>query len=76
MVIFNEWFEAFIFIGVFSVIIIIPCIIIAKIGKGLIDQLGLHPSNAPIIHLSIIYKLLITEIFSFSALIVFLAYFS
>lgn len=76
MVIFNLWTEAFIFSLVYSIIIIIPCIIIAVIGKKLIDQLGQNPSNAPLIQMGIVAKLIAVEVVTFFFLISFYFVFS
>ena len=76
MVIFNLWTEAFIFSLIYSTVIIVPCILIAMMGKKLIDDLGRFPSNAPFIQMGVVYKLIFVELITFSLLIGFYFVFS
>ena len=63
--------EAFIFVIIFAVLMSIPCIGIAWVGKGMIDKLGKFPSKTPTIQMSIILKLAFVEIVSFTLLLLF-----
>jgi len=53
---FNLWAESVIFMTVFSVIIIVPCILVALIGRDMIDQIGYFPTKTPIIQILIHHK--------------------
>lgn len=76
MVAFDLWSESFIFIGFFAVIVIIPCVIVTLIGRGLINRLGQYPSKTPVIQLSIIIPLILTELFTFVLFIGFYQFFT
>ncbi len=76
MVTFNLWGESFIFAAVYSVIIIVSCVIAALIGRKMITQLGLYPTQTPAIQMSVILKLVTLEIVTFTCLIVFYRFFS
>ena len=73
---FEYWYEGFIFIGIFFILILIPCIGVAIIGYQMIQKLGHFPSKTPAIQMSIIAQLVITEIISFSLLLLFYHIFS
>ena len=76
MVEFNLWRESFIFASVYSFIIIVPCILVAILGKKMINQLGNYPTQTPYIQLDIVLQLIIIEIVTFTLLIGFLQFFS
>ncbi len=76
MVAFDLWKEAFIFAIVFAPIIIIPCVLVALMGRKMIDQLGRYPTQTPIIQMSIFWKLVVVEIITFFCLIAFFQFFS
>ena len=69
MVPFNLWREALIFGLVYSVIIIVPCVVIAIMGTRLINELGRYPSKTPAIQMSVLIPLIITEIVTFAFLL-------
>ena len=71
MVEFSLWREAFVFACIYGVIITVPCIIVAIIGSKMLEQLGRYPSKTPAIQMSIIWKLIITEIITFVLLLMF-----
>ncbi|MDP8213359.1 MAG: hypothetical protein P9X22_08770 [Candidatus Zapsychrus exili] len=75
MVEFNLWSESFIFSAMFSVIIIIPCIIIAALGKRTIESMGRYPSKTPTIQMGILIQLVVVEIITFLSLTVFYIFF-
>lgn len=76
MVDFDLWKESFIFALVYGGIIIIPCVLVALIGKKMIDRLGKHPSRTPVIQMSIFLPLVAIEIATFACLIGFYKIFS
>ena len=59
------------FILIFAFIIMVPCIGIAWIGRNLIEQLGRYPSKTPAVQMSILLKLVILEVVSFSLILLF-----
>ena len=75
MVEFDLWKEAFIFSVIFCPIIIIPCVLVALMGRKFIDQLGTYPTKTPVIQMSILFKLVILEIATFVSLISFYHFF-
>lgn len=76
MIEFSQWGESLIFIGIFSLIIIIPCVVVALLGRKMIDKLGQFPSNTPAIQMGVLMWLLLTEALTFVALIAFYKFFS
>ena len=60
---------AFIFIIIFWVIMLIPCIGIGWIGLKLINKLGRYPSKTPAIQMNVLFKLIFIEVISFTLLI-------
>lgn len=76
MVEFDLWSQAFIFAVVFIPIIMIPCILVCLIGRKMIDQLGMFPSQTPIIQMSIFGKLVLIEIVTFGLLLGFYQFFT
>ena len=76
MIQFDLWRETFIFAAVFAPLIIVPCILVAVMGRKMINQLGMFPTQTPIIQLSIFWKLVVTEIVTFVCLIAFFQFFS
>lgn len=69
MVPFDLWRESFLFGISYSIIIIIPCIIVGLLGRKMLDQLGRFPSKTPTIQMSVLFYLIITEVITFAALI-------
>lgn len=65
MVEFNLWFESFILASIFAVLIITPCILVAILGRKLIDQLGQFPSKTSKLQMSIFIPLVLIEITTF-----------
>ena len=60
---------ALIFISIFWVIILIPCIGIGWIGVKLINKLGRYPSKTPAIQTDILFKLVFIEVISLTLLV-------
>ena len=75
MVQFDYWIESLIFWIFYAIIIIVPCVIIALMGRKMIAQLGLYPSRTPSIQMSVCYKLIIVEVITFTLLIAFYHFF-
>ena len=75
MVDFNFWIESFILWIIFGILIIVPCVLVALIGRKMIEQLGMFPSQTPAIHMSVVYKLVIIEVITFTLLMIFYQFF-
>ena len=58
-----------IFITIFWVVMSIPCISIALIGKKFIDQLGRYPSKTKALQMGVLIKLTVVEVISFTLLL-------
>ena len=69
MVEFNLWGESFIFFLIFSMIMIIPCVFVALMGRKMIDRLGQYPTKTPIIQMSIFFPFVATVAITFFFLI-------
>ena len=76
MVHFEYWYEAFIFIGIFAFLMIVPCVGVAVIGYRMIEKLGHFPSKTPFIQMSIFFALVSIEVFSFGLILLFFKFFS
>ena len=60
-----------VFVLIFTVLIAIPCVGIAWLGTRFINKLGRFPSKTPAIQMSIVFKLLLLEIVSWTLLLLF-----
>ncbi len=60
-----------VFVGIFTVLILIPCAGIAWLGTRFINKLGRFPSKTPAIQMSVVLKLIILEIVSWTLLLLF-----
>ena len=76
MIEFDLWGESFVFFMIYSIIILVPCVLVAIMGKKMITQLGLYPTKTPAIQMSIFMQLVIMEILTFFFLIIFFHVFS
>ena len=76
MVEFDLWIEAFIFVGVFLVIMAIPCTLVALMGRKMIFRLGQYPTTSPVIDIGTFFKLVVIEVGTFAALVAFYRFFS
>ena len=65
---FQYWHEGFVFIGIFLVIVGLPCFFTALLGTRLIDRLGNYPSRSAKLQMSVCIQLLVVEIISFMLL--------
>ena len=66
---FEYWHEAYIFIGVFFFLMLLPCVGVAYIGFKMIEKQGQFPSKTPAIQLSIFLQLVVTEVICFSLIL-------
>ena len=73
---FEYWYEAFIFIGIFSFLMLVPCVGVAVIGYKMIQKLGHFPSKTPAIQMSIVLQLVLTEVVAFTLIMIFYQIFS
>lgn len=62
---------AVIFVIIFVILIAVPCVGVGWIGTKLINQLGRYPSKTPAIQLSVVMKLTVLEIVSWTMLLLF-----
>lgn len=62
---------ALIFIAIFYVLMLVPCVGIGWLGYDLLNRLGRYPSKTPAIQLSMLFKLIVVEVLSFTLLLVF-----
>ena len=72
----GDWVGSIIFCVVFGLIVIIPCIIIAIMGRKMINQMGQFPSQTPIIQMKVFLPLMVLEVVTFASLIGFYNVFS
>lgn len=73
---FEYWTEGFIFIGIFFLIVGLPCIFIGVLGTRLIDYIGVHPTKSSSMQLKVSLQLILVQIVSFLILAVFFHMFS
>ncbi len=72
---FEYWYEALIFIGIFLVLILVPCVAVGMMGYQMLHRVGNEPSKTPFIQLSIFWQLVVLEALSFLCLIIFANFF-
>ncbi|OGX05622.1 MAG: hypothetical protein A2Z88_09160 [Omnitrophica WOR_2 bacterium GWA2_47_8] len=60
-----------IFIIIYYVLIIIPCIGTAWLGAKMMNAVGQYPSKTPMIQMNLVVKLVFLEVVSFTLLLVF-----
>jgi len=75
MVPFELWGVSLIFCSIYAVIIIIPCILVAHLGRGMINEVGRWPTKTPAIQMKVLWKLVILEVLTFFGLIAFFQFF-
>ena len=76
MVSFQLWGASLKFALTYSIIILVPCVCVALMGKKMINELGRYPSKTPAIQMSVVWKFVIVEVITFSLLIAFYNVFS
>lgn len=76
MVVFNLWAESFIFCSVYAILVLVPCILVAIMGKNMINKLGQYPSRTPAIQMGVFLRLISLEVVTFGLLIGFYHIFS
>ena len=62
---------AFVFMLIFWLLMLIPCVGVGWLGKKMIDELGRYPSKTPAIQTGILFKLAVIEIVSVSLILSF-----
>ena len=60
---------AFVFILIFYILMLIPCLGVGWIGYKLITKLGRYPSKTPAIQVGVMLKLIIVEVVSISLIL-------
>ncbi len=75
MVPFDLWGESFTFSVIYSFIIVVPCILVAFMGRKMLNQLGRYPTKAAAILTGISVKLFFLEAITFTLLIGFYHFF-
>ena len=73
---FAYWYEGFIFILIFTVIMAIPCVSIAIMGSKLISNLGQYPTKSARLNVQTALPLLGVMILTFGLFIIFFHIFS
>ena len=73
---FQFWYEGFVFIGLFIVMVGVPCFFTAILGVKLIDRLGQYPSRSAKLQMSVCIQLLMVEIVGFMMQAAFFHFFS
>lgn len=73
---FQYWTEGFIFIGLFALVIALPCLMVAFLGTRLINHIGQYPSKSAKQQLIVCAQLFAVELVSFAILAVFYHIFS
>ncbi len=71
-----DWMMSLIFCAVFAVIVLVPCAIIAVMGRKMIIRIGQYPSQTPLIQLNVFLPLVVLEVCTFASLIGFYNVFS
>lgn len=73
---FQFWHEGFLFIGLFMLMVGVPCFLTALLGVRLIENLGQYPSRSARMQMGVCLQLLLVEIFTFLILALFFHVFS
>jgi hypothetical protein len=76
MVPFELWGVSLIFSSIYSMMIIVPCVITLVIGRRVIQEVGRWPAKTPAIQMSIVWKLITLEVITFFFLISFFQFFA
>ena len=71
MIVFTtqDWVTSLIFVGIFAVIVFVPCALVTLLGRKMINRLGQQPSQTPFIQLSIFFPLVLIEVITFTLMI-------
>ena len=73
---FQYWTEGLIFLGLFTLIIAFPCIMVAILGTRLINYIGQYPSKCARRQMIACLQLFVIEVVSFAIMAVFYRIFS
>ena len=66
---FRHWFQGLEIVGMFLVVVALPCFFIGLWGSKMINELGNHPSQSVQIQASMGWKIILVEIVSFILLL-------
>ena len=69
MVQFDYWIESLIFWIFYAIIIIVPCVLVALMGRKMITRLGQYPTKTPVIQMSIFFPFVAIVAATFALLI-------
>lgn len=72
----TDWMYSLIFIGVFAVIVLVPCVIIALMGRKAINEMGRYPTRIPLIQSKMMMPLILVDMVTFALLVGFYNVFS
>lgn len=73
---FTYWYEGFVFIVIFLIVMVIPCVLIAFLGSRLINQLGQYPTRSVKANMDMALPVLGSMVLSFGLLAAFYRFFS
>ena len=67
MILFStqDWVGSLIFLGIWAVIIGVPCFLLAVLGHKIISRIGYFPSQAPLIQMRYLAPLVCLEVTTF-----------
>lgn len=72
----SDWIYSLIFVGVFALIVLIPCAIIAIMGRKAINEMGRYPTRIPLIQSKMMLPLIFVDVITFALLLGFYNVFS
>lgn len=72
----SDWMYSLVFVAVFAVIVIVPCVIIALMGRKAIKEMGRYPTRIPLIQTKMMMPLLVVDVVTFALLLGFYNVFS
>jgi len=73
---FEYWNEGFLFIGLFMIMVGLPCLLTAILGVKLIDRLGQYPTKSAKLQLGICVQLFFVQVLGITMLAAFFKFFS
>lgn len=72
----SDWMYSLVFVAVFAVIVLVPCVIIALMGRKAINEMGRYPTRIPLIQTKMMMPLLVVDVVTFALLVGFYNVFS
>jgi len=73
---FSQFTEGLIFLCLFAVMVIVPCYLIFLIGRGMMDEMGRYPTQAPKIQFSALLRLSLVMMGAYVYLVLFFRFFA